>query len=154
MNPTHDHIAHPVDSVTSHGPGGAHGHAQVAQQEDRPNVRAIFFVGVLGIAITVMSVYISWGFQLHAEHQINAAPVPAAVPGTYEAKPEISAGILERGMLNERAQDVADGAAQQLRRDKDSQLATYGWTDRSRSLIHIPMNQAMDQIIQGYGQRR
>jgi hypothetical protein len=134
---------------------GDHGHGeheQVRQMEDRPNIRSIFLIAVIGIVVTVVSIYISWGFQLHQEAQLNSAPVPAAVPGTYEAQG--NAGIIERHLFPDRAGEVANGDAQQLRRAQEAQLSTYGWVDRPRGLIRIPIKQAMDQVIQAYGQRK
>ena len=83
----HGNVPHPLDAPAGAHPPvqqhhDEHGHDQhdhgVRQMEDQPNVRMIFLVAVVGIVITVVSVYISWGFQLTQEAQINAAPVPAA----------------------------------------------------------------------------
>src|ERR1700721_970216 len=91
----HDNVPHPLDAAAGthppvQKPHDEHGHSQhghgVRQMEDQPNVREIFIVAVVGIVITVVSVYISWGFQLSQEAQINAAPTPATVPGSYLAK--------------------------------------------------------------------
>jgi len=116
--------------------------------EDKPDVRNIFIIGIVGIVITVASVYISWGFQLHAEHEIQAAPAPAAVPGTYEAQG--NAGILERAEYPDRKGEKPDFDAQQLKRNQEAQLSTYGWVDRPRGLIRIPIQQAMDQVVRSY----
>jgi hypothetical protein len=120
--------------------------------EDKPNVRAIFVVAIVGIVITVVSSYISWGYQLSQEHQIAAAPTPPVIPGTYVV--QANAGIIERMELPDRNYEVAHGDAQQIRRDQEAQLSTYGWVDRPRGLIRIPINQAMDQVVRSYGQHK
>jgi len=132
---------------------GGHGHGEhVRQQEDRPDVRAIFIVGVVGIVITIVSVYISWGYQLTQEAQIKAAPTPPTIPGTYQV--QANAGIIERGELPDRHYEVANGEAQELKRSQEAQLSTYGWVDRPRGLIRIPIQRAMEQVVQAYGQRK
>jgi hypothetical protein len=131
---------------------GGHGHDPVRQQEDKPDVKAIFIVGVIGIVITIVSSYISWGFQLTQEHMISAAPTPAVIPGTYEV--QANAGIIERMELPDRSFEVAHGEAQELKRDQDAQLSTYGWVDRPRGLIRVPIRQAMDQVVKAYGQHK
>jgi len=157
----HGEQPHPLDAnAGTHPPvqqaHDEHGHGQhdhgVRQMEDQPNVREIFIVAVVGIVITVVSVYISWGFQLRQEAQINAAPTPAAVPGSYVAQG--NAGILERQELPDRAYEVPNFAAQELKRNQEAQLSTYGWVDRPRGLIRIPIKQAMDQVVQAYGQHK
>jgi hypothetical protein len=132
-----------------HGHGDGHG---VRQMEDKPNVRTIFIVAVVGIVITVVSTYISWGFQLTQEAQINAAPTPAALPGSFIAQG--NAGILERQELPDRAYEVPNFDAQELKRNQEAQLSTYGWVDRPRGLIRIPIKQAMDEVVQAYGRRK
>ena len=142
---------HPAETQVHdpHGHGGDHG---VRQMEDKPNVREIFIVAVVGIVITVVSAYISWGFQLTQEAQINAAPTPAAVPGSFIAQG--NAGILERQELPDRAYEVPNFDAQEQKRNQEEQLSTYGWVDRPRGLIRIPIKQAMDQVVQAYGRRK
>jgi hypothetical protein len=142
---------HPPETQVhdEHGHSGDHG---VRQMEDNPNVREIFIVAVIGIVITVVSAYISWGFQLSQEAQINAAPTPAAVPGSFIAQGK--AGILERQELPDRAFEVPNFDAQELKRNQEAQLSTYGWVDRPRGLIRIPIKQAMDQVVQAYERRK
>jgi hypothetical protein len=142
-----------MSQPTSLSPGhdAAHGgHESVRQEPDTTALRFLLLTAV-GIAIsTVISVYIAlWLVDSTAAGLGKLAPVPAAVPGTYEAAGQ--AGILERGMLVERRGQKADGEIQQLKRQEESDLQSYGWTDRSRGLIRVPIGQAMDQVISAYG---
>jgi hypothetical protein len=148
---THPPIEHHGQQHHDEHAHGQHDHG-VRQMEDQPNVREIFIVAVVGIVITVVSVYISWGYQLSQEAQINAAPTPATVPGSYLAKG--NAGIVERQELPDRAFEVPNFDAQELRRNQEAELSTYGWVDRPRGLIRIPIKQAMDQVVQAYGQHK
>ncbi len=143
---THPPETHAHDE---HGHEGGHG---VRQMEDQPNVREIFIVAVIGIVITIVSAYISWGYQLSQEAQISAAPTPATLPGSFIAQG--NAGILERQELPDRSFEVPNFDAQELKRNQEAQLSTYGWVDRPRGLIRIPIKQAMDQVVQAYGQRK
>lgn len=132
---------------------GREGHdAHVRQEEDRPPTALILRIGIIGVVVTVVSIFISYGFQLHAQSDLPEAPTPAVIPGTYEAQG--NAGILERSLLVEIPGEHADGEAQQLQRAEDTRLSTYGWIDRQRGLIRLPIRQAMDQVVQAYGQRR
>jgi hypothetical protein len=149
---TSSHAVEPLSGAHGHG-GDAHGaHEHVRQMEDKPNVRGIFAVAVVGIVITVVSVYISWGFQLQIEHQIDAAPVPAEVPGTYQAQGD--PGILERAEFPDRKGEKPDFEAQQMKRNQEAQLSTYGWVDRPRGLIRVPIHQAMDQVVKSYAEHK
>jgi hypothetical protein len=38
---------------------------------------------------------------------------------------------------------------QQLKLEQRKHLSSYGWVDRDRQLIHIPIDQAIDQLVAG-----
>ena len=148
--PSSSHAVEPLVGDRGHE---GHGHGEhVRQMEDQPNVRGIFLVAVVGIVVTVVSAYISWGFQLHEEAQLDPAPTPATVPGTYEAQG--NAGIIERHEFPDRRGEKPDFEAQQLKRNQEAQLSTYGWVDRPRGLIRVPIRQAMDQVVRAYAEHK
>jgi hypothetical protein len=43
---------------------------------------------------------------------------------------------------------TADDTLKQLRATEDTTLTTYGWVDRDNGIVHIPIDRAMDLILQ------
>jgi hypothetical protein len=41
-----------------------------------------------------------------------------------------------------------DAALRQLRATEDAILTTYGWVDRKNGIVHIPIDRAMDLLLQ------
>ena len=132
---------------------GAHGHEPVRQEKDTTALHFLLWTAI-GIAIsTVICIYLSLWLLSSTESEIKPATQPqAAAPGLYI--PAGQPGILERGMLVERRGQKVDGEAQHLKREQEAQLQTFGWVDRPHNLIRIPIDQAMNQVVTAYGQRK
>ena len=138
---------------SDHGEHGHHGHEAVRQEDDKPDTGRVFLVGIVGVVVTIASIFISYGYQKANEASFAPfAPDPKTLPGSYQAVG--AAGIIERNMFWERKGDIPNGEAQQLLRNKQALLSTYGWVDRPRSLIRVPIGQAMDQVVNAYGQKK
>src|SRR5438552_15747466 len=45
-------------------------------------------------------------------------------------------------------QVAPDAALKQLRATEDAALTTYGWVDRKNGIVHIPIDRAMDLLLQ------
>jgi hypothetical protein len=43
---------------------------------------------------------------------------------------------------------TADDTLKQLRATENAALTTYGWVDRENGIVHIPIDRAMDLILQ------
>lgn len=46
-----------------------------------------------------------------------------------------------------RLEENSTGFLEGLRREEDRRLETYGWIDRERKILRIPIERAMDQLI-------
>jgi len=132
----HDEHELHFEQVSHHG----------VQYEDRDlGARGIIVflvvLGITGIALCLMV----WGyFDYHARHMgpAVAIPSPQAVitpnaeekaPGTRFPKPALQ------------IDDVAD--MNQVRLYSKARLNSYGYVDQSLGIVHIPISQAMDQIV-------
>jgi hypothetical protein len=128
-------------------------HDPVRQESDPIPIRRLLGVAVGGAAGIVICVCLALGLLNHTQKGLGklAAPPPEE-SGSYQAAGQ--AGILERGLLVQHRGQKADGDAQRLRREGETRLRTYGWTDRAHGLIRVPIDLAMDQIVTAYGQRK
>jgi hypothetical protein len=140
---SHDH-----PHGAAHGADHAHGHG-VAQEPDDVPVGKVLKVGLWGVVITLVCVGLSVVF-LHQDE----ASVPAPREHTARLDDDTKGvGILELALYYARG-ERPDGAAQKLKAAKEAELRSYGWVDEKAGIIHIPIERAFDQVIDGYGQKK
>lgn len=117
----------------------AHQHPPHAESfnEDGVNIKKIVLVGVVSLVIFALSAVVAWAMlvtdtaRLHEEQGVPPTP-------TEIGKDEI--GIIDMIEFD------ADRRLEEWTAAKKKRLSTYGWSDRSKSLIHIPIDKAMDEI--------
>jgi hypothetical protein len=121
----------------------------VAQEPDVVPVGRILRIGLWGVLVTVVAIWLSAVFLRQDE-----AAVPAPAPHTTRLDgSDKNAGILLLDMFYARG-DQPDGPAQQLKAAKEAELRSYGWIDEKSRIIHIPIDRAYDRVIDGYGQKK
>lgn len=116
------------------------------QYEDRDlGARGILvFLVVLGITGLLLCVMV-WGyFDYHARHMRAAVPLPGPqvinTPNAEIAPPETR---FPKPALQ--TDDVND--LNQYRQQDNARLSSYGYIDQKNGIVHIPIDQAMDQIV-------
>ena len=116
------------------------------QYEDRDlGARGIIvFLIVLGITGVLLCLMV-WGyFDYHARHMENAVEIPTPqTVTTPSAEAQPPAERFPKPALQ--IDDVAD--MNQERVAANARLSTYGYVDQSIGIVHIPIDQAMDQIV-------
>ena len=88
-----------------------------------------------GIAVAMLLVVASGtAYLLLGGFRIARAPErPAAAP-------------VSGGDAFPRLQDLPAGDLAQYRREKSAELESYGWVDRSRGVVRVPIEQAMREL--------
>ena len=110
--------------------------------EDGVNIKKMVLVGVASLAIFAASAVIAAIILDHDNATFAARGV--APKGAKIGMPEI--GIVDTVDFAE------DHRLEAWRADKARVLGSYGWVDRSRGLIHIPIAQAMSEIVRQAGE--
>lgn len=108
--------------------------------EDGINIGKIVAVGVVSLVIFALSAAAAWVILEIDERRLTEthglAPRGAAI------------GQAEIGIV-----DVAhfdgDRRLEEWRAAKKKRLAGYGWSDRSKGIIHIPVDKAIDELVGG-----
>ena len=106
------------------------------ERENLPIKRAAA-IGV--VALVIFSGGVVWvGFRLAADRRAlgGMPPIPAEI-GSYDI-----AGVHHRPF------DLAD-LAQRKRGKQLERLSTYGWVDREKGQIHIPIEVAIEKVVAG-----
>jgi len=93
------------------------------------------FVAALAVTLIVVHVIIMETFRFYLAHETRPAP-----SSFVTAPPAGSAGP---GLLVNAPQRLSD-----IRAQEDQILNNYGWMDPSRGIVRIPIERAMDLMIQ------
>ncbi len=129
-------------SVDPHVTGAAsehHGAAHPPAEEDLVPSRRILAVGVAALVVFFLG-SLAAGLGMQAmRRQLNPDGPPPLPPQTGTAK----IGIVEQRLFEYANQGVA------WRERQERRLRTFGWVDKAKGTVHIPIDQAMDQVVKG-----
>jgi len=117
----HDHLAHPP-----------------AEEDIVPSGRLVL-TGVWALVIFFLGSLVAGLAMVSIRHEVNPAGPPALPVETGQAK----IGLLEQRLFEHANQGVA-WRAQAMER-----LHSTGWVDRSKGVVHIPIERAMEMVEKG-----
>jgi len=127
-----------TDSAPGHGLAVQHG-AETGEFDQEISVRRILWLGVWLTVGTLAFALMMWGllrgFQVWDEkHEVRMAPMMARNPQQPPPEPRLQ---------NDPAKDMA-----KMRTDEDAVLDRAGWVDRQGGTLRVPVNMAIDAIVQ------
>lgn len=102
------------------------------QEPEGVRVKRMLVIGGVGLAIFIAATVGQW--LLIRLWQKHPAPAP----------PEV--GQVEIGMVNQQP-FALDTRASRLWRAQRTQLGSYGWTDPAARRIHVPVDEALRQLL-------
>jgi hypothetical protein len=100
--------------------------------------RKIVGVGLASIVIFGLSILWSTSLLRSAEREMQPAGPPPLPKGVNQ---------YEVGIVNQRLFSLDQRAAQK-RLQQMNRLNTYGWLDKQAGIVHIPVDVAMDMLVQ------
>lgn len=103
------------------------------------HTRKVALIGAAALLLFTVATVVQW-LAMRGWEREPRAPVPAEV------------GRAEIGRVNQQPFEQ-DTRAETLRRRQRERLTTYGWVDRDARLIHIPVEDAMRQVLTEEGAR-
>jgi hypothetical protein len=106
--------------------------------EDDVNVKLILGVGVISLAVFALSAVVAHVILRRDEAALQVRGVAPLVRGLAQ-KDEI--GIIDAIPFD------ADARLDRWKREKARALTSYGWVDRKKGIIHIPVEEAMKEVI-------
>jgi hypothetical protein len=113
-----------------------HGH----QSEDHIDFQKVILVGVVSLIIFALGIWWAAGILRHETKRAEDTTGLAADPALI-GKPEI--GIVDQVPFN------GDHRLADWRRERSSRLNSYGWVDRAKGIVHVPIERAMDATLAG-----
>ena len=114
-------------------------HRDLPQEEDRIPWRKVFLA--FGAMLAVIAALVVAAFSSLKAHEARLRP-----GGQF---PEQELG--PRRLMSEVHEDLfgaSPGFGQVLNEQKRRALSSYGWVDRERRIIRIPVDQAMDVVVE------
>jgi hypothetical protein len=121
--------------MSTHDAPGAHGQ----QAEDRINFHKVIAVGVVSLVVFALATW--WAISiLHGER--------ADMKGRAEGHVTSEMGKAEIGIVDQ-VPFNGDKRLLRWRHERAEWLRGYGWVDREHSLIHIPIDRAIDEVLAG-----
>jgi hypothetical protein len=122
--------------MAEHNPTSVRDNPDVRHEQSDVSIRGIvIFAAGLLVAAIVIHIGLYWLLEFYKEESPQRAPVVTA-PGTGEQFPP------PRLQISPRA-DMAEMRAAQERR-----LTTYGWVDKEKQIVRIPIDRAMELLVQ------
>ena len=121
-----------------------HGHGAPGSpslDDDGIDIKKILIIGFGSLATFGLSAVVAY-FILRADtnaYHAKGTPPPPALIG----KDEI--GILDQPMFDH------DNRLERWKAERQRRLNSYGWVDRQKNLIHIPIDKAIDKVVAGAG---
>jgi hypothetical protein len=113
-------------------------HEDVRQERDNPPWGRMLLVALAALGLSAILVVWSWVLLLDRQQALR---VPAALPAApLLERPEIS--TVQRVPFGEM------GPGQRLNRRKRDALTSFSWADRDRGLVNIPIEDAMQLVVE------
>lgn len=112
--------------------------ADVSYEKRDVSPRAILYVG-LGIIISAIIIHFAvwWLFGLFNESEAHKGKPPATLVNTKRQPPPAP-----------RLQTNAPADLQEMRAHEKALLESYGWVDQGRGIVHIPVERAIDLLVE------
>lgn len=124
--------------MSTHGPSNHDDHGNLS--EDQIDFRKVIMVGVVSLIIFAFGTWWAAGILHHETKRAEDTTGLAASPALI-TKPEI--GIVDQVPFS------GDHRLADWRQARSSRLNSYGWVDRAKGIVHVPIERAMDATLAG-----
>ena len=126
------------ETVPGAGEAKAPVNETVAYERRDVNTRAVFRVGVASVvAAVVIHAAVWWLFDLFDRREAQKGPPPATLVNTPRAAPP-----------EPRLQTDAPADLNDFRAEEKGELESYGWMDRQKGVVRIPVERAMALLLE------
>jgi hypothetical protein len=124
--------------MSDHGHGAGHGHGGDGH-EDVVDYSKVIGVGVTSLVIFALSIW--WSATIWHSKMAETEAKTGKAKAVETTQTEI--GIVDQVPF------ASDGRLPKWRAERKAHLEGYGWVDRGKGVVHIPIDQAMRQIAAG-----
>lgn len=119
---------------------------RVVQEPDVVSPRAIVIVAALGTLVTAAGVWGAWQLQKQTERSLGVSASESIV-ARWGHPPEEQNGV-EMSLFGSRSGPIREAkehapAPPSRAHGAEQRLHAYGWSDRARGTVHIPIDRAL-----------
>lgn len=108
--------------------------------DDELSIPGVVWVTVGIAVVTVLGFALSWWvYQWRIEAEAAATPPPRPVV-VRSTEPRLPTGPL--------LQPSPEAELREMRRELAERLNGYGWTDEAQGLVHVPIDVAIDRVLE------
>jgi hypothetical protein len=125
--------------MSSHSHGTHNEHPPGHESEDAIDYTKVIAVGVISLIAFALGTVWAVGILHHETEKAHAATGVPRAPDL--GKPEI--GIVDQVLFE------GDNRLARWRADRAARLNGYGWVDRSKGIVHVPIESAIEQTLNG-----
>jgi hypothetical protein len=129
------HTGHGHDPVHGAAPHAA-GHGDARSEEDRVSAGKIIAVGVASLVVFFLA---SLAAVTYLDMRLGEQP-PIPIPKEIG---QSKIGVVEQQLFDVAVRGTRDRAQRQER------LRSYGWVDPGGGVVHIPIDRAMELVVNG-----
>ena len=115
-----------------------------AQADEAVASGRVFLVGMLSLVLFAGAT--CWSTSIWRETRTRLEPNGPIAPGAEIGKPEI--GIVDQVPFETLR------AAERTRGEGTRRLQSYGWVDRDKGVIHVPIDKAIDKLVADKGKKQ
>jgi len=115
-----------------------------AQADERIASGKVLFIGIF--ALLVFGGATCWAGRIWRDTRVRLEPNGPIAPGAEIGKAEI--GIVDQAPFETLR------AAERTRKDETERLSSYGWVDRDKGVIHVPIDKAIEQLVAEKGKKQ
>jgi hypothetical protein len=106
--------------------------------DDGVNLKLIVMVGVVSLVVFVASAIIAW-LVLRGDRATYSAR--GIAPDVHDLAKKEEIGIIDYVPFD------GDHRLERWQQQKAKELSSYGWVDRKKGLIHIPIDEAIKEVV-------
>lgn len=129
-------------------PGNASNHGSYERQDVQ--VPGILYFLLALIVVTAIGMFGLRGLYAFLEHRsrVSETPVNPLVAHIPEDTRHVAPGYPQGVFPNPKLEEDERGQLNDIRIREEKQLYSYGWVDEKAGTLHIPIERAMDLIVQ------
>jgi hypothetical protein len=125
----------------SQAPGDIHSlpHSVSEDTDDGINLKKIIIVGVISLVVFAFSAVLAWWILAADTNAIRQERGIAEPPSGLQKLQEV--GLVDVTHFDD------DKRLELWKAAKAKQAASYGWVDRAKGVVHIPIEEAMKEVV-------
>jgi hypothetical protein len=134
------------NETEKHESAGGHG----GYEHQDLQVAGIFYFLLALIVVTVICLFGLRGLYAYLEHYEKSSQpaVNALVTNVPEDTRHIAPGYPQAAFPSPKLEEDERGQLNDIRLNEEKELNSYGWVDEKAGTLHIPIERAMDLVVQ------